>query len=381
MDIEKIKNKLLIKYPFFGRVISNVKYKEKESVQTAATDGKVIYYSKNFMDTLDDSEKLFVFAHEVCHIAFNHILRSEGKDEGLWNIATDAVINAFLKNDGLKLVNGATNINGAIKYDSEGLYEILKNDKENFKNNYSESGHDNHKIWKDAISNNINSSNEKSHKISEKRCFKENLNEKRKALEKLKEKLSSSSIIENDKNSIHLSNIGTSKSPLDWRYLLKENCKCDVDWSYQNAYIENGVLMPTLERNFYCETEIVLDTSGSINEELLKKFLRECKNILNTSKIRVGCFDTRFYGFKEIKSKLDIDNMTFEGGGGTNFDVAVNAFTNRCDNKIIFTDGYANMPKKSVDAIWMVFGNIEICPPGGKVIYINEDMLTYAKRK
>ena len=162
---------------------------------------------------------------------------------------------------------------------------------------------------------------------------------------------------------------------------MKENCKCDVDWSYQNAYIENGVLMPTLERYFYCETEIVLDTSGSINEELLKSFLKECKNILNASKIKVGCFDTRFYGFKEIKSKLDIDNMTFEGGGGTNFDVAVNAFTNRCDNKIIFTDGYANMPQKSVDAIWMVFGNIEICPPGGKVIYINEDMLTNAKRK
>ena len=380
MDIEKIKNKLLIKYPFFGRVISNVKYKEEESVQTAATDGKVIYYSKNFMDTLDDSEKLFVFAHEVCHIAFNHILRSKDKDEQLWNIATDAVINAFLKNDGLKVVKGAVDINGAIKCDSEELYEILKNDKENLKNNYSVGGHDNHKIWKNAIQNNMNNSNEEEHKISEKRCFKENLNEKRKALEKLKENLSSSSISENKKN-IHLSNIGTSKSPLDWRYLLKENCKCDVDWSYQNAYIENGVLMPTLERYFYCETEIVLDTSGSINEELLKSFLRECKNILNASKIKVGCFDTRFYGFKEINSKLDIDNMTFEGGGGTNFDVAVKAFTNRCDNKIIFTDGYANMPQKSVDAIWMVFGNIEVCPPGGKVIYIKEDMLTKSKRK
>ena len=42
-------------------------------------------------------EQIFVFAHEVCHIAFDHILRSEGKVSSIWNISTDAVINAFLK--------------------------------------------------------------------------------------------------------------------------------------------------------------------------------------------------------------------------------------------------------------------------------------------
>ena len=45
------------------------------------------------IDTITKEEQTFVFAHEVCHIAFNHILRSEGKDEDIWNIATDAVIN------------------------------------------------------------------------------------------------------------------------------------------------------------------------------------------------------------------------------------------------------------------------------------------------
>ncbi len=123
------------------------------------------------------------------------------------------------------------------------------------------------------------------------------------------------------------------------------------------------------------ETEIILDTSGSIDETLLRNFLRECKNILQTSKVKVGCFDTKFYGFNEIKDVSDIDNLPFYGGGGTNFDVAVNAFTRRVENKIIFTDGDANMPSTPIDAIWIVFGGIKINPVGGKVIYVDDDQL------
>lgn len=64
--------------------------------------------------------------------------------------------------------------------------------------------------------------------------------------------------------------------------------------------------------------------------------------------------------------------MKFIGVGGTDFDVAVNAFSRRVENKIIFTDGEADMPEKAIDAIWVVFGNKNINLKGGKVIYINE---------
>ena len=33
------------------------------------------------------------------------------------------------------------------------------------------------------------------------------------------------------------------------------------------------------------------------------------------------------------------------------------------------------MPKKPVNAIWIVYGNEKISPPGGKVIYIKEEDL------
>ena len=102
-DIEALKRKMLVKYPFFGSVVSNVKYVETDNIPTAATDGKLIYYNPEFLEKLSVEEQTFVFAHEVCHIAFNHILRSKDKNQKLWNIATDGVINQFIKRAGLKL--------------------------------------------------------------------------------------------------------------------------------------------------------------------------------------------------------------------------------------------------------------------------------------
>ena len=134
-------------------------------------------------------------------------------------------------------------------------------------------------------------------------------------------------------------------------------------------------MTPHLEEMPMPETEIVLDTSGSVNEKLLRNFLRECKNIIKTSKVKVGCFDTKFYGFHEIRREKDIDTMRFQGGGGTDFDAAVNAFSRRVENKIIFTDGEADMPAKTIDAIWIVFGNRKINPKGGKVINITNEQL------
>ncbi len=459
-DIESLKRKMLVKYPFFGSVVSNVEYKEDKDIGTAGTDGEVIYYNPEFLNNLTVDEQTFIMAHEVCHIAFNHPLRSEGKNPMLWNIATDGVINALLKNDGLTMIDGGIDIEDAINYNAEQLYEKLLKENEqqnqnsdgnsdsqnnddsqenNEQSNQGQSGqdnndskqqnqngagnpdsqnnddkqqednqdigHDTHSMWKKAVEKNKNKNKENRNKekesnqeqkeqenkndevskkqeeceqMGEKESFKKNLEEKKEQLRKLKEELSkkasqAGSYSNGDVRNVN--SIGTAKPLIDWRYLLKEAVKYDVDWSYKNSYIEDGVINATLEEKPFPETEIVLDTSGSINEELLKNFLRECKNILLQSKLKVGCFDTRFYGFEEIRTEQDIEKMKFKGGGGTNFNAAVNAFSRRVENKIVFTDGEANMPEKAIDAIWIVFGDRKINPRGGRVINITGEYL------
>ena len=462
-DITALKRKMLVKYPFFGSVVANVDYKEDKEIPTAGTDGETIYYNPEFLERLSVEEQTFIFAHEVCHIAFNHILRSEDKDPELWNIATDGVINQFLKRDGLKMAPGGVDMAEAINYDAEQLYEKLLQEKQqrqqqngqgnsqNKQDNQQQSqspqqgnlgsgssqeqkkqsqeqssgesgedsqkedkskqdvGHDTHSMWEQAVKKHkkqqektdkkeslldkllgknknkkdkeeteLEKKQEELESMGEKDAFKKNLEDKKKQLEELKEiisKQASQAGTSTNRGVRTVNDIGIAKPIVDWRYVLKETIKYDVDWSYKNATLEDGVVTANLEEQPMPETEIVLDTSGSINEVLLKNFLRECKNILQHTKLKVGCFDTKFYGFHEIRTEADIENMEFVGGGGTNFDVAVGAFSRRTENKIIFTDGEASMPDMSIDATWIVFGGEKINPKGGKVIHITPEQL------
>ncbi len=482
-DIAALKRKMLVKYPFFGSVVASVGYKENKDIQTVGTDGEIIYYNPEYLEGLSVEEQTFIFAHEVCHIAFNHILRSEGKNPELWHIATDGVINQFLKRDGLKMAPGVVDMAEAINYDAEQLYEKLLQEKQqrqqqsgqgNSQQNHQQSsggsqsennqqqpqsqqdngetqnqqqpqsqqqgnlgsggsqgqekqsqeqsggesgedsqkedkskqdvGHDTHSMWEQAVKKHkeqrektdkkeslldkllgkdkekteLEKKQEELESMGEKDAFKKNLEDKKKQLEELKEVISkqaSQAGTSTNRDIRTVNNIGTAKPIIDWRYVLREAIKYDVDWSYKNATLEDGVVSANLEEQPMPETEIVLDTSGSINEVLLKNFLRECKNILQHTKLKVGCFDTEFYGFHEIRTEEDIEKMRFEGGGGTNFDVAVGAFSRRVENKIIFTDGKASMPDMPLDAIWIVFGGEKINPKGGKVIHIDNEQL------
>lgn len=456
-DIVALKRKMLVKYPFFGSVVANVDYKENKDIPTAGTDGEVIHYNPEYLELLSIDEQTFIFAHEVCHIAFNHILRSEGKDPKLWNIATDGVINQLLKRDGLKIVPGCVDIAEAINYDAEQLYEKLLQEKQqkqqsgqgNSQQNQQQSscgsqgennqqqsqsqqqgnsgsvssqeqekqsqehsggesgkdlqkedkpkqdvGHDTHSMWEQAVKKHkeqqgrpnkkdekkteFEKLQEKIEEIGEKEAFKRNLEDKKNQLEELKEAISKQALQAGSSTSSNIrkiNDIGTAKPLIDWRYVLRETINYDVDWSYKNATLEDGVVSATLEEQPTPETEIVLDTSGSINKVLLKNFLKECKNILQHSRLKVGCFDTKFYGFHEIRTLDDLENMQFKGGGGTDFNVAVKAFSRRIENKIIFTDGEASMPDMQLDAIWLVFGEERINPKGGKVIKISPEQL------
>lgn len=452
-DIDSIKRKLLIKYPTFGSVIANLEFQKSIDIATAGTDGKVLLYNPKFLGDLSEKQQIFIFAHEVCHVAFEHIFRSEGKDKRLWNIATDSVINALLIQDGLPMVEGGVNISEAINYDAEEMYNKLleeekkKQEQQSQKGNQGQQdkhnnqeqensqgsqgqqdgqnsqeqqeendiGHDTHSLWDKAIEERKKEQQEQAEnkkqeqkqtkkkekteetegKEQEKReteekskfteqgereTFKQNKIERRKQLQELSRELANKASHEAgdgiQREGKRLSDIGIATPLIDWRKLLRQAIRYDEEYTRKNARMRNGYFRHRVEQLPMPEAEILLDTSGSVSEVLLKNFLRECKNILDNSKVKVGCFNTEFHGFTELRKPEDIDNMSFPIGGGTDFNAAVGAFSRKAPNKIIFTDGEADMPRETVrNVIWVVFGDEKINPKGGKVINITGEQL------
>lgn len=167
--------------------------------------------------------------------------------------------------------------------------------------------------------------------------------------------------------------------------------KNETIWSQRRSVAENNYAY-RLEENEVeeeAETEVMIDVSGSVDLELVKAFLRELNPIIKQSKLKVGCFNEKFWGLVDVKTAKDIDGFTIPRAARSNqyawtedWDLAVRSFSKKREiNKIVFTDGYpcpGTMPKEDLkreNVIWMVYGNKSFNPCCGRVINITEKQL------
>ena len=145
--LQDVKDLVVSKYPRFGAIIARIslEYKTDLKYHTAATDGNIVYFDPDFLASLNNSDKLFIIAHELMHIMFGHTHRIKDKngkerDLDIWNIATDAIINANLERDGFKIKEGYVNMPEALNYNSEELYEKLLREKQEQQQEFGNNG-------------------------------------------------------------------------------------------------------------------------------------------------------------------------------------------------------------------------------------------------
>lgn len=376
-DIHSVKSRTLIYFPIFKLLINNIHFVENNTIKTAYTNGNTIYYNSSFFQSLSKDEQVFILAHELMHITLKHLSRLEKRNIEIWNYATDAVINQILRKNGLPLVAGVIDCPEALSFSAEEYYEIVKNrpDCEELMSKYRHDEQESiiatHEHWNQELVEDLTKDlpdiNE--HNITEinKKFIHDENQEYKDNMQKM------------EATTTRLGTIGNAPQILDWKSFLQRKKKKIVssDYNLRSGFFdEEGIYKYPYESIRKSNIEILIDTSGSVDDELVKAFLRECKNIFDDYEIKVGCFDTNFYGFHKIKKKEDFDDFVIEGRGGTNFATAINSFSNKASIKIIFTDGYAEMPVDGSDIIWIVYGNNIINPPGGHVFYVDPDSLT-----
>jgi predicted metal-dependent peptidase len=108
---------------------------------------------------------------------------------------------------------------------------------------------------------------------------------------------------------------------------------------------------------------VAVDVSGSIETEDLKNFFSIINRFFSygVEAINVITFDWELQ--QEFELKKAAKNIKITGRGGTNFQCAVDYYENHPEfqGMIIFTDGYAEVPKikKAKQLLWILTGKME----------------------
>lgn len=100
--VENARRWVMSELPLLGalaaqfRVISNADLCDRMNIPVAAVDAYLgeIYFHPKW--GFSQEEVLFVYVHELLHAALLHHSRLEGRDPWVWNLATDFVINGWL---------------------------------------------------------------------------------------------------------------------------------------------------------------------------------------------------------------------------------------------------------------------------------------------
>lgn len=352
MELTPIKDALLERYPQWDAFLRETEFIDSLQVDPTANDGSRIWYNSRRFAFYTPEHKQVLLAREVLHVQLAHEARRRGRDPELWARAIEAVTNELLRQDGFDIPADAERIPPDTACTAEAVYAALREADPNEPKQEEETD--------DA-------------RPSDARSRREGKPKPRKRKEPPVAGNTTDSRVR------PVGDTGLADSIAGLSDMLQESVNLDFDW-FPGDTIRNGILRHEFRSYPVPYAEILIDTSYSVDEAMLRSFIRACKALMRNAVISVGCFDTKFYGFTQIHSIRDIETMTFQGGGGTDFNVAIRAFTGDAENQIIFTDGYGLMPDLRCDAIWVVYGTYAVHPKGGRVIYVDPYKKVYATR-
>lgn len=132
------RTRILCNNGFYGLLLMQMIYSIDENCITAATDGRRIVFAPSFLDELSDSELDFVMMHEILHVVLQHCFRQGDRDNELFNMACDIVVNSnillsenmnleaiILKNYG-ESMHLAPDGKEGYEYTAEQIYEMFQ---------------------------------------------------------------------------------------------------------------------------------------------------------------------------------------------------------------------------------------------------------------
>jgi predicted metal-dependent peptidase len=382
---------LLLRHPFFGNMATRLKIVDgSDWVPTAATDGRSLFYNRSFFEDLTPKQVEFVLAHEILHNVFEHMLRVEGRNRQIWNIAADYCVNGQLVRDRIGESPPKIKIFHDPKHygkSSEQIYdEIYETEDEK---SLAALGQllDEHIDWGDQDSDGGGQpGNGKSNRPS---YSKEELKKIRDEIREAAITASQAAGAGNTPAEIQRLIRELTEPKMDWRQILRQQIQSTIRNDYTFARPSRkgwhtGAILPGMNFDETIDICISIDMSGSISDAQANDFLTEIKGIMDEYKdyaIKIWCFDTKVYNEQDFDGTggNDITEYKPMGGGGTDFMANWEYMKNNDINPkkfIMFTDGYpwdSWGDENYCDTVFIIHGNDSIVPPFGSHAYYELD--------
>lgn len=304
LRLAKAKTNLVLGHPFVGSIALNLPYQIDQSIPTAATNGKVIKFNPDFVESLNDEELVFLVAHECFHPMLEHNFRRGERDHRKWNQAGDYVINQLLTDEKIGkmpkqgLLNKATYDAGGGTTD--GIYGILPDNPD---------GDDPLDDCEDGGGTPAE-------------------REQQKAEWKVKVAQAAQAAKMMGKLSANLARLVDEvlQPKVDWRDVLRrfiEKAKNDErSFARPNRrFVQQGLYMPTISGEVMGELAFCVDMSGSIDQKTADQFAAEMRVVFEDckpAKIHVIFFSHEVCAYDVMERDGE---FKFEprGGGGTAF--------------------------------------------------------------
>lgn len=405
--------KMLFNFPFFGSIAMRMPVVAADKwLGSMAVDGKYMYFNHRFVDTLELDELVFVFAHEVLHVAYDHIDRKDYREKDIFNVACDYAINGELIDLGIgKFPDSCEEVKGLHdkKYAgmcSEEIYEELIKQKEKNSSSFdqmleklveklldehlqsnseSEASSDSKSKSNQSSGSNGSESNEPSENGPAK------ITEEEKAL--MKAEIKQAILAAAQTHGIGNLPAGVQRMvnellepKLDWRSLLQLqlNSIVPADYSFMKLsrtgwHLE--AILPGMVTEQMLSIAVAIDMSGSIGQQQATEFLSEVKGIMgqySQYEIKVFCFDTECYNLQTFSSDNGEEIMNYQvvGGGGTDGGCIFRFLKeeNIVPLKlVVFTDGYVGEwgDENYCPTVWVINGS-RLVPPFGVHAYFDD---------
>jgi predicted metal-dependent peptidase len=410
--LTKARTGLVLDHPFFGSLILRMRMIEDNNIETMCTNGKTIRYNKSFVDELTNDKLKGLLCHEVMHIACMHHLRRGNRDLKDWNIAGDYVINQILIDSGEVLPECGLIDPRYKDMSTEAVYAEIQRNKlpdqpkgkgggegDSYENKESDSGEGE---GDESTQDNQQQQQQQQQRKTQEKASSwgevedattddgEALNESERSQAEQEVKIAVAQAVNqakmmgNGNGALRAFAEDMLTPKIDWadelRKFITDIAKNEYSWMPPNRrYIHKNIYLPSCKSEVLKEAIIVVDTSGSVDDAMVRQFIGEFNSILNTikfEKIHLWSCDTQVYQVGEFDMAEEITFNKLPGGGGTDFRPPfdlVDELGLQPSVMIYLTDMYCwSYPTEpNYPVLWGRYGNNKDIAPFGETIQIN----------